>query len=716
MRIDGCSARAAERLCPSGGALVNRSLPIVELCKRMSYAREIECTYNPCAILRSRARDAASFSKSSATTCHWLAQARPQASCVGNLDQSDPFVAQELDGFVYARGATRLMPLTVVIGSSGSGKTTFLENVHKLNKGVYIRQYHMIRPYIPVCKIPGFDPSKLPFWNLYADEEMRDGDACRKNPSYNPKVKVGGTMAGEFTPGLSGGQRKMLLFELVSQRIAGQEGLLICLDEPFCGVTDNFVPFIVERLNEMGKKHSVLLVTNDHVQALTDMADSTITVSALDRSKVTVNKETCDRQLALHAAACGKSYEHHADGADLWFFLDTEIFSNSSMAGIVIFSMLLFGLFVPSFWDSGPESEPLLILAIQLISFFSIQPYLAGISDWRNTMIEEAEALMHASVHVNKFLKAFMVSTLIALESLAAFTCLLLVTDELKAAEYWSFLFFDSASLTLPFIFLGLYTSLPHQTVEVLAALPTLLLIFFSTTFSPGAGVEGVKFLRYLFTRFYFWCKLPVVKGRMEGCPPDDTLVWFATLTGFLSLAIFLLFQTVRWAKNVKKQTSEKRTRANITTTRMRSFTKIQQELTGISPDADVELAQVDATDGEGMTAQLDAVDGKGKTKERRRSLPTKWRRALDTIDGDVVADEKMRALPTHLSNRRKSAPMIFSAVRPPPRALVAELASSTRVVDAELARMDAMQAHPSPVNASTGISFSTGGRSLSNF
>ena len=41
-------------------------------------------------------------------------------------------------------------------GSSGSGKTTFLNHVHDLHKCTYIRQYHTLRPYIPVRKIPDF--------------------------------------------------------------------------------------------------------------------------------------------------------------------------------------------------------------------------------------------------------------------------------------------------------------------------------------------------------------------------------------------------------------------------------------------------------------------------------------------------------------------------------------------------------------------------------
>ena len=44
-----------------------------------------------------------------------------------------------------------------------------------------------MRPYVTVSKIPNFDPTKLPYWDIYE----REGTAAT--------VKVGGTMAGEFT-------------------------------------------------------------------------------------------------------------------------------------------------------------------------------------------------------------------------------------------------------------------------------------------------------------------------------------------------------------------------------------------------------------------------------------------------------------------------------------------------------------------------------------
>ena len=39
-----------------------------------------------------------------------------------------------------------------------------------------------------------------------------------------------------------------------------------------------------------------------------------------------------------------------------------------------------------------------MIFGLQLVAFFAMNPYLAHLADWRNTVIEEADALMHASV------------------------------------------------------------------------------------------------------------------------------------------------------------------------------------------------------------------------------------------------------------------------------------------------------------------------------
>jgi len=106
--------------------------------------------------------------------------------------------------------------------------------------------------------------------------------------------------------------------------------------------------------------------------------------------------------------------------------------------------------------------------------------------------------------------------------------------------KYFVHMLFDSASLTFPFICVGLYTDLPLQIVQLIASLPFLFMIFFSTTFSPGAGVEAVKELRFLFARFYFWCDLPGFKGLMDSCPADNLLVPYSILSGCLGLFLFL--------------------------------------------------------------------------------------------------------------------------------------------------------------------------------
>jgi hypothetical protein len=54
--------------------------------------------------------------------------------------------------------------------------------------------------------------------------------------------------AGEFTPGLSGGQCKLLAFEIIRQCVKPQSELLIELYELFARITDDFIPFILAQL------------------------------------------------------------------------------------------------------------------------------------------------------------------------------------------------------------------------------------------------------------------------------------------------------------------------------------------------------------------------------------------------------------------------------------------------------------------------------------
>jgi len=354
---------------------------------------------------------------------------------------------------------------------------------------------------------------QLPYWDIYIKEKKAKS------------IIVGGTIAGQFMPGkkckkwtqkdtiersqsqinvkycasnllrpnpdsqfaryfilagLSGGQRKLLLFELICQRTAVQDNLLIVLDEPFAGVTDDFVPFIVKRLNEMRKKHNILLVTNDHVETLKKMADNTVTVSAIDRSKVKINgKEGVDRALALLAMSIGDEYKQSTNNNDLAFFRTVEFSKNGGIPNVVAFAVFAFGLFLLMYWDSEPGNESFVLIAAGLVSFFTANPYFLQLCDWRIFMVEEAEALLHSSKSANKVLKTLLTLFLLFAITCTQFACLEAVIGTLSTAEFFFGILFDNLSLLVFIICLGLYTDLSDQAVQIFGAMPFLFMIFF---------------------------------------------------------------------------------------------------------------------------------------------------------------------------------------------------------------------------------------------
>jgi hypothetical protein len=315
------------------------------------------------------------------------------------------------------------------------------------------------------------------------------------------------------------------------------------------------------------------------VEALKAMADNTITVSAIDRSIVQVNGTTkVDREKAILALSVGDQYVYKASSADLKFFFDVEVASNGALIGVAAFTTFAYGLFLASFWDSSPESAALVVVAASIIAFFCLNPYLLALTDWRNYMSEEAEALLRkwilatslfslffvghfkysydtflisftrsdASKSMNKALKSLLTLLLIVIVSAVEYGCINAVVDGLEDVNQWIAMLLDSASLTFPFMFFGLYTKLPFQAVQIFASMPFLFMIFFSTTFSPGSGVEGVKELRYLFARFYWFCIVPGVQDQMEGCPGDDVLMLYMFLAAMVGLVMFLVYQTAK--------------------------------------------------------------------------------------------------------------------------------------------------------------------------
>jgi len=101
-------------------------------------------------------------------------------------------------------------------------------------------------------------------------------------------------------------------------------------------------------------------------------------------------------------------------------------------------------------------------------------------------MLEEAEALLHASAMTNRFLKVILTLSLLLILSILEYGVVNAVIDNLFVeGKYWVAMLCDSASLTLPLVCLGLFTSLPFQLVQIVGSSPFLLMVFCSTTFSP---------------------------------------------------------------------------------------------------------------------------------------------------------------------------------------------------------------------------------------
>lgn len=192
-------------------------------------------------------------------------------------------------------------------------------------------------------------------------------------------------------------------------------------------------------------------------------------------------------------------------------------------------------------------------------------------------MLAEAEILMHASKGLNRALKVCLTLSIVFIISIIEYGCVNAVINGLEAVKYWFSMLFDSSSLTFPLICMGVYTRLPFQTAQILGSLPFLLMIFLSTTFSPGSGVPVIKELRYLFARFYFWCQVPSVENQMEGCPKNLTMLYLV-LSALVGLFVFLCVQLLLKLRKKSKNITKNKERASMMDT---EFQELQVELYG---------------------------------------------------------------------------------------------------------------------------------------
>lgn len=293
------------------------------------------------------------------------------------------------------------------------------------------------------------------------------------------------------------------------------------------------------------------------------MADNIITVSAVDRTKVQIEgdfqgdddyvfrkKSTpsfYDREKAIMALSVGDEYKYAPlSKEDLLFFWNTEVIGNGGVLTVLANVIFAFSLFVLTFWGSKDSSAALVLIAGSSISFFVLTPYMVSLTDWRNYMSEEAEALLHSSKAMNKFLKTMLTITMMVMISFLQYCVCQLTIENLKGWDFWIAMLFDNASVQFPFICFGLYTQLSHQLVEIFSGMPFLFMIFFSTTYSPGAGLPVIKELRYLFTRYYMFCMTPYVDMMMEDCPEDPQMnLMLLVFSGCLCVVLFTTFMAV---------------------------------------------------------------------------------------------------------------------------------------------------------------------------
>jgi hypothetical protein len=198
---------------------------------------------------------------------------------------------------------------------------------------------------------------------------------------------------------------------------------------------------------------------------------------------------------------------------------------------------------------------------------------------------------------MNSFLKFTLTLILIIIISLLEYGFINVIMRDLSNIKFWLAILCDNASGTFALMALGIYSNCPFEMVENLGVMPYLLMSFFSTTFSPGAGLPVIKELRYLFPRFYIWCMIPVVQDQMEGCPASETINFvYMILSSFLIVFIFVVCQ---YALKIKRHLlKSKITALRQTMMKSNEFRELQISLYGIKALQSFQHFETSCTDG----------------------------------------------------------------------------------------------------------------------
>jgi hypothetical protein len=257
----------------------------------------------------------------------------------------------------------------LVTGPSGCGKTTFVET---LRPSIYMTQFHSLRPGGYVNTFYPLNTLKLPF-------PVKD------------KQRFGGEiMPGAIVKGLSGGQRKLCLCAHVNQVVlASSAPLLVVLDEPFAGVTTNYIPFQLDLIDDWSRKgHTIVVIDNDHHEHTTQQGWKRIELDL--RKVVRYNGQTIEIPVPLlpvDRRPVASKYRQ-----DLTLFLKNELFNVGTVTNTKALQAFIASLISLPF-TAGPETDMgaiLMAMNIVMLSMMTMGSFLPAREVQYNQIAGEA--------------------------------------------------------------------------------------------------------------------------------------------------------------------------------------------------------------------------------------------------------------------------------------------------------------------------------------
>lgn len=169
--------------------------------------------------------------------------------------------------------------IVVIIGPNGCGKSTLLKTIFGLIKpysGKVIFNGEDItgsRPFDLVGKGMGFVPqTDNVFPNLSVMENIEMGGYMEKRPDFGEIFDFFPILRDkkkEKASSLSGGERQMLA---MARALMTRPGLIL-LDEPSAGLAPKMVGVLMEKIKEIGRERSSVILVEQNVKSALSIAD-----------------------------------------------------------------------------------------------------------------------------------------------------------------------------------------------------------------------------------------------------------------------------------------------------------------------------------------------------------------------------------------------------------------------------------------------------------